>query len=39
MKREDLKSTNDGGFSKWFWKGFFSGWMLFYLVLKLFGKI
>ena len=37
--REDFKSTNDGGFSKYFWKGFFGGWMSFYLLLKLLGKI
>jgi hypothetical protein len=39
MVREDFKSTNDGGFSKYFWKGFFGGWMSFYLLLKLLGKI
>lgn len=35
MVREDFKSTNDGGFSKYFWKGFFMGWMLAYVIFKL----
>ena len=40
MIKEDFSNTkdkteNESKFTKYFWKGFFSGWMISYIIFKL----